>query len=249
MRAIIIEDELNARDHLKSLLQTYCPEVEIVGEAHDVSSAYEIIQNVEPDLIYLDIRMPDGTGFDLLNRFREINFNVIFTTAYAEHAIDAFKFSAVHYLLKPIDPPDLMEATGKARQEVRMKNLQDKIEALFENLNTGKKPEKKIVLTTNSSIYVVNSGDIIMCQSDRNYTLFHLTDGREILVAKTIKDFDDILSGLGFFRAHRQYLVNLDYIQALEKGGGGTIRMKGGLGVPVSVRKKEQLIEILSSMA
>ena len=249
MRAVIIEDELNAREHLKSLISMYCHEVQVIGEAHDVQSGYQAILSHNPELVFLDIRMPDGTGFDLLNKFREISFNLIFTTAYAEYAIEAFKFSAIHYLLKPIDPNELVDATEKASQEMKMKNLEVKIQALYDNLNAAKRPVKKVVLTTNSYIYVVSSDEIVMCQSDRNYTMFLLTDGREILVAKTIKDFDDMLCNYGFFRVHRQFLVNLEHVESFEKSGSGIIRMKGGAGIPVSIRKKEQLIEVLSSMA
>ncbi len=249
MRAVIIEDELNARNHLKSLLDTHCEGVEIVGEGHDVKTGYEIIHSTQPDLVFLDIRMPDGTGFDLLEMFNSIRFNVIFTTAYSEYAIEAFRFSAIHYLLKPIDPDDLVESVKKAGREAKMKNLENKIEALITNLNSGGKFSRKVVLTTNSNIYVVNSEEIVMCRSDRNYTQFILDDGREIIVAKTIKDYEDLLTEHGFFRAHRQYLINLAHVQSLEKTNGGTIKLTGDISVPVSVRKKDQLIEALSSIS
>lgn len=248
MRAIIIEDETNAREHLKGLIETYCKQVDIFDEAIDVKSGYSSITTHKPDLIFLDIRMPDGTGFDLLRQFDEISFNIIFTTAYVDYAIEAFKFSAVHYLLKPIDPGELISAVEKAGHERRVKDIESRIKVLFNNMSKAEKPDKKVVLTTNTRLFVVNASDIIMCHSDRNYTQFFLADGRQITVSKTIKEFDDMLIDHGFFRPHRQYLINMSHVQSFEKSNPGKILLTGNIGVPVSVRKKEQLIDMISSM-
>jgi len=249
LKTIVIEDETYALEHLTQLLTNYCSKkVSIVGIARDMKSAFKTINEHNPELVLMDIRLPDGNSFDLLKKFDEINFNIIFTTAYSEYAIEAFKFSAIHYLLKPIDPIDLNDAIDKAEAELNLHNLNGRINALMYNIQKGTLQEKKIVLTTQKDIYIVNSSEVVLCVSDRNNTEFILVDGRKIQVSKTIKEYEDILAFHGFFRTHRQYLINLQHIKSIERTGTGKVRMKGDIEIPFAVRKKEELLKIVTNI-
>lgn len=249
LRTLVVEDELHALEHLTHLLNTYCSNtVSIVGVAGDLKSAHKAILKLKPDLVLFDIRLPDGNSFDLLRKLDQINFNIIFTTAYSEYAIDAFKFSAVHYLLKPIDPNELCQAIEKAGSENKIENLQSKIQALIFNLQQSTFNEKKIVVSTQKDIFIVQVSDIVICVSDRNYTEFYLVDGRKVEVSKTIKEYEEILSIHGFFRAHRQYLINIQHIKSIDKTGHGKVRLTGDIEIPFAVRKKEELLKIITKI-
>lgn len=246
IRTVIVEDEPSSSEYLASLLSDFCNNVELVGTACDVKSGYELIFKSKPDLVLLDIEMPDGTGFDLLHKFPKINFEIIFTTAFAEYAVKAFQFSAIHYLLKPIDPRELVSAINKAEDELQRKNTEARVDALLFNMQNQAEKGKKIVLSSGTKIYVINSSEIVMCQSEKNYTQFFLADGREIVVAKTMKEYDDMLADNGFVRVHKQHLINVEHIKSLDKTEGGSIYLSNNLKVPVSVRKKELVIELLN---
>jgi len=248
IRTIIIEDEQDARDHIKLLIASNCPDVEIVGEAHNVKSGIEIINKKEPKLVLMDILLPDGTGFDLLNSLENINFNIIFVTAYREFAVEAFKFSAIHYLLKPIVPDDLISAIKKANDRLISQNVETRLKSLFYNLQSNTNGSKKVVLTTGTNLYVVHSEEIVMCKSEKSHTEFYVADGRVITVFKAIKDFDDLLSGYGFFRVHKQFLININHITSFDKTGAGQVHMTGDHVIPVSFRKREQLLELFINL-
>lgn len=249
LKTIVVEDEIHALEHISQLLTKYCSsKVNVVGVARDLSSAYDAIVSKNPELVLMDIRLPDGNAFDLLKKFPEINFNIIFTTAYSEYAVEAFKFSAVHYLLKPIDPVELNDAVDKAEYELKLYNLNDRINALMFNIQRGILQDRKIVLNTQKDVHVVNIKEIVLLVSGRNSTEFILADGRTLLVIKTIKEYEEMLSFHGFFRAHRQYLINLQHIKSVDKTGHGKVRMAGDIEIPLAVRKKEELLKILSKM-
>jgi len=249
LKTLIIEDEFPALQHLSKLLMNFCnKKVQIIGVAMDLKSAYDSIIKYQPELVLLDIRFPDGNAFDLLKKFDEINFNIIFTTAYSEYAIEAFKFSAVHYLLKPIDPIELNDAIDKAESEIMLHNLNARINALIYNIGQNTVPDKKIVLTTQKDIFIVHSNEVVLCVSDRNSTEFILMDGRKVQVSKTIKEYDEILTVHGFFRAHRQYLINIQHIKSIDKTGHGKVRLKGDIEIPLAIRKKEELLKIVSNI-
>jgi two-component system LytT family response regulator len=231
------------------LITTYCSnKVHIAGVANDIKSAYEAINKHKPELVLLDIRLPDGTSFDLLKNLDEINFNIIFTTAYSDYAIDAFKFSATHYLLKPIDPVELTLAIDKAESEIRNHYLNAKIDALMFNLQQGTSIEKKIVIPTHKDIFIVQASEIVLCASDRNTTDLYFADGRLVQVSKTIKEYEEILAYYGFFRAHRQYLINIKHIKSIDKTGQGKVRLTGDIEIPLATRKKEELIKIINKL-
>lgn len=247
IRCVIVDDESKAREILAEMLKLYCTNVEVVGQAYNVKSAYEIINIEKPDLVLLDIKMPDGSGFDLLNKFSDIPFQVIFITAHEEYAIKAFRFSALDYLLKPIDPSDLMSAIDKISSAEPEADINEQFDAFKSNYfeKEDKYGDKRIVLKTQENIYVIYLKDLIRCQSEKNYTYFYFTNRDRIIVSKTLKEFDDLLSEFNFMRVHRSHLINLKYIDRFEKADGGMVIMSDGSKVEVSHRKKEALLNYI----
>lgn len=245
MRAVIIDDDPSMRENLNSLLSIYCVDITLVGEADGVKSGVDLIRTVNPDLVFMDIEMKDGTGFDVLSISGKPTFKLIFVTGHDQYAIKAFKFSAIDYILKPVDPDDLIRAVDKARRtSMAMNKLQ--IETLVTNRAVGK--SKKMVLNDAQNTYLITIENIIRCESDVNYTRFFLSDHKSILVSKTLKSFDELLDEYGFFRCHQSHLINLNYFDRYEKTEGGMVHLKNGEVVPISVRKKEELMSKLSKL-
>ncbi|MBV6646068.1 MAG: response regulator transcription factor [Cyclobacteriaceae bacterium] len=243
MNVLLIDDEETVRENLKTLIKGFLPGVEKVDEAEGVIEGLKRIKSNKPDLLFLDIEMKDGTGFDLLDLCGEIDFKIVFVTGHDGYAIKAFKFNAIDYLLKPIDPEELTQAYDKAKslmdleaQQVGLTQL-DKIKA--------KKPLDNIVLRDAESIYLVALKSIVRCQAQGNYTVFYLDDGRKLTITKSLKEYEDLLPERTFFRPHQSHLINLLHFDHFEKKDGGIIFMKNGSQVPVSVRKKENLFKIL----
>jgi two-component system, LytTR family, response regulator len=246
LRGIIIEDELSARESLCDMLANHCPNVHLVGEAGDVKTGKALIRSTKPDLLFLDIELPDGDGFDILRDQTPINFNIIFTTAYSEYAIKAFKFSATQYLLKPIDPLELMQAVEQAEKELITKNLQERFNLLLEKI--AGRNQRKIVLVTNQKIYVVNMSEIILCEAENNYTVFVLDDGSRITVARTLKDFESSLTE-NFLKIHRQYIVNIDHVKSIEKEQNNPyVKLTLDITAPIAGRKREDLVKRIRDM-
>jgi len=240
----VIDDEPKARETIVNLLALSPLEVNVVGEAGDLKSAFALISGKSPDLVLLDIDLPDGTGFDLLKMFDHISFKVIFITAHHEHAIRAFKFSAIDYILKPIMAIDLFSALEKTKAEIDKEETVMKLSTLLSNLDKL----KKVVLKTAESIHIVNVSQIIRCEADVNYTNFFLEGGKKLLVSKPLKEFDELLSPAGFIRTHQSHLANLDHMLRYEKTDGGYLLMDDNSAVPVSVRKKEELFRLFENM-
>lgn len=245
IKAVIIDDEINNQELISNLLKSYAENVQVVGLANSVDSAYKAIHEHHPDLIFLDIQMPDGTGFDLLKKFDKINFKIIFVTAHQEFAIEAFKYSALDYLLKPLSPANLLAAVKKAEETMGEDELNTKLKILLNNIAEPIKNKKKIVLKTMERIYSVDLDDIIRFESDGGYTKVYLTDGKRIMVSKTMKEFDDLLLDAGFLRVHHSHLINMNHLFCFEKTEGHVV-MKDDSIVPVSNRKKDQLLELLN---
>ncbi len=237
IRAIIIDDIPEARTVLKSDLENYCPSIEVVGEAEGVVTGAKCINELKPDLVFLDIQMKDGSGFDLLEILPIKNFKLIFTTASDEYALKAFKFSAVDYLLKPIDPDELMEAVNRVEHQEK---ASERISLLKENLNHP----KRIALNTLDKIHIVQVAEIVRCESSVNYTMFYFTDDTKLLVTKTLKEFDQLLSDHDFIRVHQSHLINVKFIKGFTKSDG-YIFLKDGTKIPVSTRKKQVLMEMI----
>ncbi len=246
-RVVIIDDEVNARDSLKQLLDIYCPDVTVVGDAGSVSSGIECIHTNNPDLVFLDIKMPDGTGFDLLKRIKKINFKVIFVTAYEEFAIKAFKFNAIDYLTKPLEPEELVNAVAKGSAPVNEASVNETIKMLLENIRKPEVPHRKIVLKTLNTIHVVDIDQIIRCESDRNYTAFHLVDQEQILISRSMREYDEMLEGYGFLRVHNSHLINLNYISSFKRDELICV-LKDNTLIPVANRKRDELLSAIKSL-
>lgn len=246
LKAVIIDDIEDARIVLKKDLEEYCSEVEVVGEAEGVVTGMKLLKGLSLDIIFLDIQMNDGTGFDLLEIIGKSNAKVIFTTASDAFAIKAIKFSALEYLLKPIDPDELVEAVKKVQESQFKDGQQDAIEVLSNQLANQNKG--KIALNTLERISVVNLSEIIRCESDVNYTQFYLKDSKKIVVTKTLKEYTELLADKGFIRVHQSHLVNLEHIVELDKQDGGSLVLSDGSYVPVSSRKRNEVITFLTNL-
>ena len=241
MRAIIVDDEQPARNNLRAMLTHCCPEIEIVGESDAVKSSVQLIEEQQPDLVFLDIDIKGGTGFDVLARFPNPGFSFLFVTAFDQYAIKAFKFSALDYLLKPVDPAELRGAVKKMDRQNSRKDEQTKMEVFTANSRLTPS-EKKIVLSDASNIYVVTIKEIIRCESANSYTVFYLEDGRNIVITETLKSFENMLPDMLFFRPHQSHLINLSFISHYHKAEGDLLMMKNGDSIPISTRRKSRLI-------
>lgn len=248
LRVVIIDDEPNSREVISNTLIAYCENIDIVGSADSVKSGIAVLEKTNPDLVLLDVQMPDGTGFDLLSKLEKVNFKVIFITAHQEFALQAFKFSALDYILKPVDGKELASAVKKAEENLEQNNIDVNMKILYDNLKGRSKDSKKILLKSLDQIHAVNVKDIIRCESEGNYTQFILNDGRTILVTKILKEFDEMLEPYNFFRAHQSHLINIDFFVTYKKGEGGIILMKDKSEIPLATRKKEAFLKLLSSL-
>ena len=250
VKAIIIDDEKKSRMALVSLLERYCPNVIISGEAEGVQTGIKQIRNNKPDVIFLDIQMQDGSGFRLLESFDEVNFEIIFTTAFDQYAIKAIKYSALDYLLKPIIPEELVEAVKKVEEKKIAKNanINQNIDVLLDNIKGKNTESKKIILTTAEKIHVIHVNEILRCESDNYYTNFFFTDGNKLLVSKTLKENEKLLKDHNFIRPHKSHLINVAYIKGYMKNDGGYILMSDNSKVPVSRRRKELIIETINNL-
>ncbi len=243
--AIIIDDIEDARKILRADLNSVSPEIEIIGEADGVMKGVKLLAKNTPDILFLDIEMPDGDGFDLLEMLPQKPFKTIFTTASDEHALRAFKFSAVDYLLKPINQDELKIAVEKAKGT---KDSPQSLALLQENIGKHIGKMERIILNTQEKIHVVRLSDIIRLESDINYTRFHLTSGNKVLVTRTLKEFDGMLSDNGFIRVHQSHLVNIEHIVEFVKADGGHLNLDDGNYVPVSSRRKSLVLQALEDL-
>lgn len=249
LKALIVEDEKNSQQLLKAMIEEYCSDVSIVAIAGSVGEALAAIETHKPDLVFQDIELPDGDGFQVLEKSQH-PFDIIFTTAYDQYALKAFKFSATDYLLKPIDIEELQQAVGKVLEkhksdtqpaEVKREN----IDFLLQQIRQPQQQFKRIVLPTASGFTVVNPEEIIRCESDRNYTYIFLKDKRRILVSKTIKEYEEMLEEHNFFRIHQSHLINLHYLKNYIRGRGGSVELTDGSVIDVSARRKADFMRKL----
>lgn len=240
LKAIIVDDEPKARENLQILLQDFVKGVEVVALCQDIAEAMEAVNTKSPDIVFLDIQLQRETGFDLLTRLKDINFEVIFTTAYTEYAIKAFKFSAIDYLLKPIDIEDLKKAVGKVEKRVN-NNMNSRLKELVQNLKFGSVENYKLALPTLEGLVFIKINDIIYCEASSNYTQIYTSEGK-YLVSKTLKEYDELLSDHNFFRIHNSYLININSIKKYVKGDGGYVVLNNDTSLDVSKRKKEAFL-------
>lgn len=245
--AVLVDDMPNALQLLQSDLEINHPEIEIIGTANSVVSAAKLLRAKSPDILFLDIMLGDGTGFDVLEIIPNLKSKVIFVTASDEYAIKAFKFAAIDYLLKPYGDDELAKAINKAK--LQMAPDREQLSILKETLSTPTSKPTKISLHTLEKISVVAINDIIRCVSDNNNTQFYLRDGKKIFVTKTLKYFADILKDCGFMRTHQSHLVNLNYVKEFIKSDGGYLILTDGSNVPVSVRKRVEVLDVLKRLS
>ncbi len=241
LRVVIVEDELHSRETLKNLVNEYCDQVEIVALAGGLKEGVQAIQNEQPDLVFLDIEMPNGTGFDLLEKIQHLNFEVIFTTAFEHYALKAIKFSAIDYLLKPIDIEELQAAVGKVQQK-KKSNQNKNLETLISNLNVKSNREQTISLSTSEGFEFIPVAEIIFCEANGSYTNFHLKGNKKLLVSKHLKEYENLLSEHNFMRVHNSFLINLIEVKKYVKAEGGYIVMKNEAMVNISNKKKDEFL-------
>lgn len=244
IRAIIVEDEYNNRENLLKLLSDYCPSVKVVDICTSALEGRQRIIEHQPDLVFLDIEMPEGDGFSMLESLPQHDFEVIFVTAFTSYAVKAIKFSALDYIVKPIDTMELLKAVDRAAEKIqnkqdnlRMKNLLD---------NRQREENKKIIaLPMSDKIEFIEITNIIRCESDGNYTIFYLKNGEKLIISKTLKEYEELLSPLHFLRTHQSHLINLNEVKSFIKSDGGYILMKDGSNVSISRQRREMVLHIL----
>jgi len=219
IRAVIVDDEKLARDVIANYLFEYCPDVEVVAQASTLKTAMSAIQKTTPDLVFLDIEMPDGTGFDLLNAFGKIDFKIIFVTAYSEYAIKAFRFSALDYLLKPVKIDELIEAVAKVRSASTPGLSSEIINSLLANLKNNTPKQSTLIIPNVRGFEVLRVADIIMCQADGYCTILFLSGNRKVVSSKNLKHFDGLLEDQDFLRVHHSWLVSLDHVTGYTRQG------------------------------
>lgn len=247
LNTIIVEDEDNAREMLQNLLAKYCPEVNVLAACGNIEDGLAAIEEHRPDLLFLDIEMQTGTGFDLLEKVEYRGFEVIFTTAYDTYALKAIKFSAIDYLLKPIDVGDLQHAVQQVEQKKHQTDQQRKLEVLLSNLNPQQRPEdKSITLSTSDGLQFVKISDIVRCEANGAYTNFVLKNRKDILVSKNLKEYENLLSDYSFYRIHHSHLINLSEVDRYVKADGGYVVMKDGSQVGISNKKKDEFLALMS---
>ena len=244
IKALIVDDELNNRENLNSLLSEYCKNVEVVGLANSVDTAFRIIKSQKPDLVFLDIKMPEKDGFQLLESLNEINFEVIIVTAYNQYAIQAIKFCAIDYLLKPIDIIELTNAVDNVSRRMDKKQENERLKQLVSHLN-NKSASTKIGLASQNKVDFVEISRITRCEAANNYTHVFLDSQVKKTISKTLKEFEELLKDHGFIRIHQSHLINTAYIQSYQKSDGGYIRMIDKSIIPISRTRKSEIIALL----
>lgn len=240
--AVIIDDEKNALEVLELQLTQFCKQVQVVAAANGGIPGIEAIRKYKPELVFLDIEMPHKNGFDVLSETKDCRYKVIFTTAYDQFAIKAFKFSAIDYLLKPIDIRELQQAVEKAESKEEHRSLDEKIQVLLTQLQ-GTTRQDRIALPVGDAMQFFQTDEILRCESDSNYTHITLINGKKITVAKTLKEVEESLRGTDFYRIHQSHLVNMSHISKVVKGEGGYVVMKDGTTLSISRNKKEAFLE------
>lgn len=248
IKALIIEDEQKSREMLAMLVEKNCPQLEIVGLAKNVKEGIELINSTKPDLVFLDISMPDGTGFDLLEAVQGKKFELIFTTATDKHALKAIKYSACDYLLKPIDIDELKLAVEKVLQKKNSSPSMDNLQFLIQQLKKADDNYQKITLPTGNAYEIINIKDIIRCEADASYTHFHLVGGKKIMVSASLKHYEDLLPENEFIRVHHQHLINMNHVTRYLKQDGGYAVMSDGTQIEISRRKKDAFMERLNKI-
>jgi two-component system LytT family response regulator len=246
LTTVVIDDEPDAVNFISTIIKEYCPDLDFAGKANSGKEGISLINDVKPDLVFLDVEMPNGTGFDLLANFPEKNFDVVFITAFNHYAIRAIKFSAVDYILKPINISEFIESVNRIirRRKTKQFSGNENFEALLENLRTSN-PSRLVIPTSDGREYL-NPKDIIRIEADRSYSWFFINGSRKILVSRHLKEFQDLLNDRNFFRPHNSHLINLDFVKKLVRTDGGYIEMSDGAQIPISRNRKDLFLNHMS---
>jgi len=250
MRALIIDDENKQREVIRQLLEKYCPDIQVCGEAADVPTAYELIQKEQPELVFLDVEMPGGSGFDLLTKFDRLDFEVVFVTGFGEYAVKAFEFNALHFIQKPIDDRNIVQAVAKARKRLSEKERSNHYEIILDNLKRPpqQQMDNQIAIPLFEGLEFLHVKDIIRCESDAGNTLIFSQTSKRIYSSKHLKEYQTILSDYNFFRIHHSHLINMSHIKKFLKEDGGTVIMSDGSSLPVARRRREGFLEALDEV-
>ncbi|MCB9081525.1 MAG: response regulator transcription factor [Lewinellaceae bacterium] len=245
LKAIIVEDEFHSRETLKSFLESYCPEVVLVDTAAQVNEAVEKISLLRPDLVFMDIELQAGTGFDVLSRLTHLDFHLIFTTAFEHYAIKAIKFSSIDYLLKPIDLDELMAAVQKVKRLKDSQNQSELLDNLLQNMRAGSMEGHKICLSTAEGVEFLPAKEILFCEANGSYTKFHLADGRLLIVSKNLKEYENLLLDHRFMRVHNSFLINLNEVKKYVRADGGYIVMNNDKMVSISPSRRDDFLKAM----
>ncbi|MDX2196346.1 MAG: LytTR family DNA-binding domain-containing protein [Cytophagales bacterium] len=248
LKSIIVDDEQKSRESLKILLEEFCKDVTVLELVKSVDEAIEAIAEYNPDLIFLDIQMQQETGFDLLNKLDKIDFDIIFTTAHSEFAIEAIKFSAVDYLLKPIDITELKNAVKRVEKKKAKTDIKEQLETLLHNFKSENSDNFKLAIPSSEGLLFVNIKNILYCEALSNYTKIHMKDGKAHLITRTLKEYEKMLSRYNFLRIHHAFLINTNEIKKYVKGDGGYVVMSNDSSIDVSKRKKEAFLKAMGQM-
>lgn len=245
---VIVEDEAVSYEIIKRMIQNHILEVEILGHAASCKDGIKLIKEVKPDLVFLDIQMEDGTGFTLLEAFNNVDFQVVFVTSYNQYVINAIKCSALDYILKPISLPDLKAAIRKYQSLEYKVNNKIQHSTLIQNIKSEKKVPRKIIIPSDDEYLLVSPNDIVRFYSEGHYTFIVLSDGKKIKVAKSLKEFEQLLEGAKFARIHNTHLINANLVKSYLKTNGGEVLMEDGVVLPVSRRRKSAFMDILTNL-
>jgi two-component system, LytTR family, response regulator len=247
MKILLVDNEQEVRELLKDMIAAVAPNEHQIDEADGVATGMQKINLFKPDMIFLDVEMNDGTGFDLLNKITNPAFQLVFTTAHNKYAVQAFKCSAIDYLLKPVDFTELEKALNKAKLNISDKTLSGQLKVLMQQLTTKETSDKQIVLKDSEASYFVKITDILYCEAEGSYTKFYFTSEKPIIISKNLSTYEELLGMYGFIRTHHSYLVNASRIKMYDKTDGGMLVLDNGHTVPISHRKKEYVMQLLEN--
>jgi two-component system LytT family response regulator len=249
MRTVIVDDELSNIENLEALLLKHCPQIKVVGSASNVEDAARQVNLQQPELLFLDIQMHGETGFDLLRLLPAKQLEVVFVTAFDHYGIQAIKFAALDYLLKPVDIDELMAAVSKAEITIKDKRTNQQLDLLLNHLKRDEKQVVKIALPQQKEIRYVSISDIVRCEADNTYTFFYLQNGDRVLISKSLKEYADLLEPNGFLRSHQSHLVNANFVKSWLKEDGGVLLLNDGSKIPISKPNREKLKAALSNLS
>jgi two-component system LytT family response regulator len=246
INAIIVDDESCFREMIQFFLTDYFPEIKVIAQADNVEDAVRYISESKPELVFLDIEIKGGTGFHVLQKLKDRDFKLIFITAFNDFAIQAFKFSAIDYILKPINEFEFKAGVERAVLEIQKEVTSVPVDLLLNN--SQQKADKKLVLRTAQEIHIVNVSEIVRCEADNVYTTFYINSGEKIIVSKGLTEYVDLLESYGFLRPHQSHLINLSFVKKLDKSDGGVIILKNNTIIPISSRRKQAIMDVLNKL-